>query len=325
MARDIDQQLESIRRITSISADVASRFNSPLLEANRQLTERLKPITSLSTNVTPRLNDQFLELNNRLAEQIRPYTEAMEQFRNAYRPIFYGLDFSTLIPEGVADYLKQIEELEKTDDSDFLLLSRNGWFPDFTSLGIPGALDQVETYRHTYDNEGRQKADLEITQHFETAMDRFLEEAGSYLAEERVKIVQDAIHAHKHGLYTLSSPIFLIQTDGHAAYAYNAPVWGAPKRSMLQIAETEYQNGKFLGEALLPFFRQNQPMVANKGQREKTPPLKHIINRHMVLHGESLDYGTRENSARAFSFMWYCMFFMDCFFEEQSEEQDSEG
>lgn len=229
------------------------------------------------------------------------------------------------LPDSFIDILKRLEELENTEGSDFLLISQNGWFPDFSSIGIVATCRQVENYRLTHEKEGYKKADLEMTDHFESVMDGFLNEEGASLHPGREKLIRDAIHAHKNGLYSLSAPMFLVQADGHAAHAYDAPVWGPSHKKLLKAAQSEYENDKFLGEALMPFFRQDQPMMMNEKQRKKTPPPEHIINRHMVLHGESLDYGTRENSARAFSFMWYCMFFMDGFFEEQSEAQDSEG
>ncbi|MBR9770034.1 MAG: hypothetical protein GYB54_02765 [Gammaproteobacteria bacterium] len=296
----------------------------PALKALERLNKR---VTDSLPNF--RLSPEILETANRFNEIAKPLADQMkviEEVTNSI-PAIVPEFFRNIppLPDSFIDILKRLEELENTESTDFHLLSQNGWFPDFSSISIGATFQQVQNYRLSYDNEGHEKADLEITEHFESVMDRFLDEGEAALHEGRGKLIKDAIHAHKNGLYSLSSPMFLIQADGHAAHAYDAPVWGPSKKKMLKIAQSEYESDKFLGEALLPFFRQDQPMMASEKQRRETPPPEHIINRHMVLHGESLNYDTRENSARAFSFLWYCMFFMDCFFEERGEAQDREG
>ena len=118
----------------------------------------------------------------------------------------------------------------------------------------------------------------------------------------REKPIRAAFRAHRAGEYFLSVPVLLAQVEGICV--------GITKVSLYEKAggKTIPKTKAFVDEkdvskferALLSPLAEPLPISASKNQRD---PDWDELNRHQVLHGESVDYGTRMNSLKAVSLL----------------------
>jgi hypothetical protein len=127
---------------------------------------------------------------------------------------------------------------------------------------------------------------------------------------KRRPILADAMWAHEHGRYTLSVPTLLAQADGVAWDEFQAQAFsrsstrslsGALERR-IDLAASTTAFARYTLNYLVPV---GEPFsladdTATVARRRVEDPGYGPLNRHAVLHGLDSDYGTRENSLRAF-------------------------
>jgi hypothetical protein len=120
---------------------------------------------------------------------------------------------------------------------------------------------------------------------------------------KRDRIIKLAFKAHKRKEYELSVPIFLIQSDGICLDILKENLFsrnrknGKPKtESMVRNLETSSLMNAFL-EPL------RNPNIYNSRKREIF--YSDILNRNKILHGETVNYGTKINSLKTISLLNY--------------------
>ncbi|WP_152561238.1 hypothetical protein [Halomonas salina] len=290
---------------------------------DKELMEKIEELTRSARLLQKKFQEVQPDLSQRIEavrEAMQPYgdviariNEVTEQLRNAYTPILERLG------EIAPTFRTGLGNLSEDQAKKISLLAQNGWFPDFCAVSVGRVFELNNQYHETYFTRGQECADHLLADHFEGVMNLFTEKAGTDFPQNRLLIIQDAISAHSEGKYNLSTPIFLMQADGYSAEAHNSPIWGAGKKEqrLFARARTENDEDTLIGALVEPLLSPSLPLLAHHNIRASENYPVHIVNRHAVLHGESTDYGTRENSARAFSFMWYCMFFMHNLFAEE--------
>ncbi|WP_156821555.1 hypothetical protein [Halomonas smyrnensis] len=286
---------------------------------DEDLKRKLEEISKINNRIherIPRWSEDFTRRMNEIHETLRPFgetarlaTENLNPIADAVAPLFERLqEIISVIPD-------DIEELQGNHKTRFELLSHNGWFADFEAP-LGQLFQQTKRYQELCETEGKKNADLYLTQHFEDVMREFSNSNPNEIPSSRMSIISEAIDAHEQGKYSLSAPIFLMQADGYSKDKHGYPIWGQ-RESLFSVAKNRNDNGMYLSALLQPMLSTKNPIVVSTRHNQDIDIPEHIINRHLVLHGESTTYGTRENSARAFSFMWYCMFFMNSFFHDQ--------
>ena len=97
----------------------------------------------------------------------------------------------------------------------------------------------------------------------------------------------------------MSVPIFLIQVDGIFHDYYQQYLFISPERNK---TVKEIQKNEEYPSSHFQMLDQVMPVYASKKDRAQLKPWTEL-NRHLVLHGESVDYGTHINSAKALSFL----------------------
>lgn len=124
----------------------------------------------------------------------------------------------------------------------------------------------------------------------------------------RAGIVQDALIAHSSGKYSLSVPVFLAQADGISqellGYSLFGTQYGKPQtgpRVLAMLGEDDDWVPRWGDMFLAPLISGSSMMVktTERDSRRGTDPTYGPLNRHGVLHGLDLDYGTEGNSLRA--------------------------
>ena len=115
-------------------------------------------------------------------------------------------------------------------------------------------------------------------------------------------MISAARRAHEAREYVLSVPVLLVQADGLCYDTIGVQLF---KRKNVEPATAEYARSAGLGvfhAAVLAPLAESLPISAPKHERGDGFDQ---LNRHEVLHGESVDYDTEVNSLRAWSLLNY--------------------
>ena len=207
---------------------------------------------------------------------------------------------SFLTPEvqkKVKSIVLRCEELGKQHQECLKKLSDNGWFwsPD----------TPIEQLRVFADSLGA-NASLEkgaIRSYFRERIDS-IESELSEAYPSRSQILRDAFEAHRAGKYTLSVPVFLSQADGIWREKFRENFFpGKKRKDTLQDCKNDPQLQYVVTMLTLLEPREpgkNNPLWAIEKERDSSFD---ALNRHQVLHGESVDYATEQNSFKAISLL----------------------
>ncbi len=173
-------------------------------------------------------------------------------------------------------------------------LSARGWF-----LSPDTPIEQLQLFTDSLgENGGSEKKDP-ISSHFRKRIDS-IESELSKSYPPRSQILHDAFEAHRAGKYTLSVPVFLSQADGIWRDQFRENFFQKKKlKSTLQDCKNDPQLQYVATMLTLLEPREpgkNNPLWANESERDD---LFDALNRHQVLHGESVNYATEQNSFKA--------------------------
>lgn len=127
------------------------------------------------------------------------------------------------------------------------------------------------------------------------------------LAEQfphRKPVLHEAFDAHQHGRYYSSVVLFLTQADGICQDAISKNVCSRATIASADNLADKVPEG-ILRELFKGLMWEGWPLALSGNNR---PTGFSELNRHQVLHGESTDYGTEENSLKAMSFLNFCGF-----------------
>ena len=143
-------------------------------------------------------------------------------------------------------------------------------------------------------------ADAWIAGHFESRLDE-IETALARSHPERAAILSDAFDAHRRGLYTLSVPVLLAQADGIVGDRYKKKQLFSKSNNNGLASQI---NGMEPGQ-LATMWAETVSGNAEVSSNVRDLPVGFIgLNRHSVLHGVDLEYGTKENSIKAVSLLY---------------------
>lgn len=178
-------------------------------------------------------------------------------------------------------------------------LVHRGWFID-PEMSLPKIRSLHEAFLGGREKEAEDWLVAYYGEHAQTIVERL-----SVVYPERATQLTDALCAHNEGRYSLSVPVFLLQADGLANHlkkgrqlfskddrkSVRGLIKGMPDESMERVFLSVYG-----GDSVL-VMRTND-----------LPPEFNGLNRHGVLHGTDVNYGTEINSLRALSVLAYAAF-----------------
>lgn len=261
----------------------------PALEAQRRLQAQLQESLA-SINVDRQAWAKMLEAAQipqvkRL--EFEQFSVQISEFRqsiaNSIRPI--------------TDVLaRALRQLPPRTQQALLTLGQHGWYLDM-HMPMP-ALWKLEQMLEAGELE---QADELLCSSFEEHFGSIA--SGLYSRyPTRAHILRQAFEAHRAGQYALSIPVLLAQTDGicndvTAQYLF--------MRKNDRPSTAQYVAAVAAGTiraAILSPLAETLPISQSKHERVDGFD---ELNRHMVLHGESLDYGTRLNGLKAVSLINY--------------------
>ena len=175
------------------------------------------------------------------------------------------------------------------------VLAKQGWYVD---PEMPWDSEAPEALHHFLRGEIDQGHHV-LCAYFDRELGRIEGEIGRQFPE-RVPVLRQAFEAHRLGHYALSTPVFLAQADGICQQLTKCQLY-TRGGEQLKRALDGYHESPLL-ELLCTPLTENNPITFKPSERAG---LVGILNRHAILHGESLDYGTHLNSCRAMSLLAY--------------------
>ncbi|HWI83836.1 hypothetical protein [Ramlibacter sp.] len=179
-----------------------------------------------------------------------------------------------------------------------LELANRGWFFD-PNMPLP-SMWQTKTLIETGKGD---EADAVMATHFEDRLDE-IEAQLSAALPARVRMFKSGFAAHRRGEYNLSILMFMAQADGVCAELRGGHFFLKDRNGKPQpAAYAEGFAGNFMDEIAHLALFEDLP-IRDRMARWLAGGATGL-NRHGVMHGESLDYDTRENSLRAISLLNY--------------------
>ncbi|TYO63726.1 hypothetical protein FXV83_25740 [Bradyrhizobium hipponense] len=241
---------------------------------------------------------------------VKQFSEGYRVFAEALMPRAFELrEQMNAFSRHIAPFLAQLKEVAEKAPPAYrkalLLLGENGWYMDL-DMSLAAPLDLGRALK---------KGDIEhaenaLVTYFEARVDqieRFLVEAHP----RRAKVLTSAFAAHKAGQFDLSIPVLLAQTDGICRDEAGQYLFTGPRgrerdkrykgKPGIAVYADEVASDTFLSVVLSPL---GEKLPINASESERADGWI-ALNRHMVLHGESVDYGTKINSLKAISLINY--------------------
>jgi hypothetical protein len=122
---------------------------------------------------------------------------------------------------------------------------------------------------------------------------------------KRLDIIKEAIDCHNEKKYYASTILFLSQADGMCnGYLFN----GRNKKQELKKYLATSKNGSFFSLLLNSI---NKKSAIDSYYPEEIDDYQSDLNRHGVIHGYNTNFGTQENSLKAFSLLCFVNDFVD--------------
>lgn len=282
--------------------DIAERIRtqmSPALNVQGAIQKSLKPI---------------LEAREALQKTLEPILAQQESWRQQMAsiriPRFYILDishfakqaadFQRTIQESISPIFEQLQksfhDLPPRTQEALLLLGEHGWYMD-SKMPFSALWDLKEAL-----SEGKvQDAEDALSEYFESRLQE-IEETITQRFPHREHLIKAAFNAHRRQDYDLSIPVFLAQTDGICKEVAGQYLFMKQNKKPRTAIYVEQLASDAFTAALLSPLAAALPIGTSEDQR---PEGFSALNRHMVMHGESLDYGTKINSLKAISLVNY--------------------
>ncbi len=298
MSNQISKSEELNKYLKEIGKTVQNINKSivPILQRNNRFFETLHPMIEAQNNLAKKL-EPILQQYHKLAENIRFPSEIIESIAKISQPT---IDFQKYIHNIISllliQVIKSIEELPEKTKKALISLGSEGWFLD---LEMP--MSNLWLLQKAIESGDFEDIENELIKYFEMRIDD-IESAMIERFPHREKIIKAAFKAHRNEEFELSIPVLLAQVDGICyeviQYHYFMKKDRKPKTALYveKIATDTYK------AALLSPLTQTLPISASKWERDEK---FNQLNRHMILHGESCDYGIKKNSSKAISLLNY--------------------
>jgi len=286
------QVLDAARRIEA-GIDVSDEERAAVARFQSAMKDAMDAITSRHAESLARFGSAVLGVGSKISQVL----SSVQTIGAAVAPL--------LVQIGTA-----LREMPPRLEAAVTAMASHGWYVDADQ-----GLDEIETLRTLIDARNTGKVDELLMAHFESRLPA-IEEALIAELPRRGKILRSAFAAHRRGEYELSVPVLVIQADGACVdltthhFFQKARGTQVPEVAAHIAATQSPGSALFLGPISLEL-----PISASEKARERIAAQRgwtnwNELNRHQVLHGESVDYATRLNSLKAISLLNYLVSFL---------------
>ncbi|MCC8363609.1 hypothetical protein LK996_11070 [Lysobacter sp. A6] len=276
----------------------APAFDEALLQHSRAASAAVTEAVATMPDIRAALEPAFRateEMQRRLAEDVAsPIAEAAAAVRAAVDGIPSVASHLRSHMEPIYRSIQSVlDDLPAEIREGLRLLAEAGWYFD---AEMP-ARALMHLSRRADDSVG-----VYMASYFREAAPRI---RGELLERHRARVsaLKAAFDAHFRGEYFLSIPVFLAQADGISFDATGRNVFRSGVGPQVASAKLSAIEAAYW----TPLTLQKIPLTEAKAWRRLNPA---ELNRHAVMHGESLAYGTEENSLKAISWLNYVSYML---------------
>ena len=251
----------------------------------KQFVERIR-FQAVDFDLFAEQQRRLSEIQKQLAEQQRRLSEIQKQLAEQQRRL-------------IKFFRRLDDERPERDRKALQRLGEEGWFLD---PEMPATL--LQEIELLFDEHPDEMAEW-LSDFFRTRLD-IIERALTDSYPHRGHLFQQAFEAHREEKYILSIPVFLTQADGifgeRTSERQNLFISRQRERACSEYVSQTSDN--YIVIYLHPL-SVLLPLWMNQYERAEGGDSFVGLNRHQVLHGESVDYGTEQNSLKAISLLNY--------------------
>lgn len=267
----------------------------------RAMSENETNIARDLERASKHLREMTLSIENALAPYRQQMTDLQQvlgsigqQFTNVIEPF---RQWSIKNHRFIEDLRKAVQEWPRRQQEAIITLANHGWYLD-PDMPITASTE----FARALDEGNIEEVTEVLTEYFRQKLDGIKERLEEH-CPRRMHILREAFNAHREGKYSLSIPVFLAQADGIWWDEFSKSLFQRQGRNRTaRDYIEENQSDYFL--AFFDIFKEQLPLWMSESDRNQSFDQ---LNRHLVLHGEAVDYGTEENSLKAISFLsWLC-------------------
>lgn len=283
--QDVSKQLRAHLAPALEVQDSLRRSIQPIVQAQNALEKALEPILAqqeqwkklVESTQIPHFNLPDL---SRFATQAADFQRAIQQ----------------LVTPAFEQLKKTFRELPARTQEALLLLGAHGWYLD---LEMP--FSGLWRLKRALAEGKVTEAEDALCKYFENRLGK-IEKSISTRFPHRAHLIRAAFNAHRRQEYELSIPVLLAQTDGICKEIVNQHFFMKQNKKPRTAIYVEQIAADSYRAALLSPLAETLPISASEHER---PDGSNALNRHTVLHGESLNYGSQINSLKTISLINY--------------------
>lgn len=291
----LDAHFKALEQIAErVRAQVA-----PVFKVQEALRESLAPLFEVQRNFQKAIESFSIE-QGRWWESIRsievPRFELPELPPIVNQFAEFQISLQRLLAPAFDEVQKSFSELAPRTRETLLLLGAHGWYLD---LQMP--LPELWRIKNALSKGNAGESEDALVEYFDERLG-VIEKSITDEFPHRAHLIKAAFNAHRRQEFELSIPVFLAQTDGICKEVVNQYLFIKTNKKPSTAIYVERIAADTYRAALLSPLAQTLPISASERER---PAGFDALNRHTVLHGESLDYGSKVNSLKAISLINY--------------------
>lgn len=256
------------------------------------MQKELRPFLDPRNQVNEIIRKNSLAIQESIKLALQPLRDIQEMIINLAAQLIIEIPS---IPY-IGAFLKEFESLPEKMKTALLNLAKEGWFFDM-EMEI-SALWEMEK---TLDDGDSEIVEAILVEYFEKNLN-YIQERIFKVCSHRKDILKQVFDTHRKGYYAASVALSMTQIDGICYEKIGGHYFMRKDRKPKTAKYVDsLPEGDFLKILMAPL-SVSLPIHASEGERDEN--FSHM-NRHMILHGESIDYGTKINSLKAISMLNY--------------------
>lgn len=280
-------------------------------------------ITQISPEIFNPLNEylkEFQESLKAIQESLKPVIEYQEQIQNSLRPVISQMEscrnhlafigMSNQVGRSLVSFFSPQQEffikwaqssldIAQRESNALMVLAKHDWFFDWDA-----PLSYLWDLEADFLSGNIEKAENSLKEYYKDQL-HIIENVINRECPHRSKIITSAFDAHRNGYYDLSILSMLSQADGICKDRTGCQLFNKQngKPALFKYITDRFGNNRasFTAASLHPL---TQVLPINASEKDRTVHFSQL-NRHLILHGESLDYGTEINSLKVISLLKY--------------------
>lgn len=214
---------------------------------------------------------------------------------------------SEILNDAVKSLYEPINEWKEKEKIRISEMVKIGWYPNWATFSFRPDEDENKTH------------DEFMIERIDENFDEIAEKILNFCSN-RKNILQNAFHLYKEKNYIACIPLFLIQADGicdeEYGYFFTEKERGKGKASNVISEKHDKDKYDFFSDTVLEIFKMHKAQkvqelqLTSKINKNTIDDKKKGPNRSGILHGDQnhLDYGTKINAYKAFSFLAFIVF-----------------